>query len=225
MSRACQRGHQHRKFPGRHRVGTMSGNRISGHEKAPEIRDFLMGFGSPSRTRTYDLGINSPALYQLSYRGTEPGAAYSLVRQPCKPILRPGGPERNRTAVEGFADPCLTTRPPDQRAKRFSVVVSLGLARRVPNRAFGSEGATTLSRGALLTGGARAAQPGAGCFARGPRRASPPDAGCGCALASWAGADGQVARRFPHIAGMRERLRSAAHRLAWRRLRGAANRS
>lgn len=26
--------------------------------------------GSPSRTRTYDLAINSRVLYQLSYRGT-----------------------------------------------------------------------------------------------------------------------------------------------------------
>jgi hypothetical protein len=26
--------------------------------------------GSPSRARTYDLRINSPSLYQLSYRGT-----------------------------------------------------------------------------------------------------------------------------------------------------------
>lgn len=40
--------------------------------------------GSPSRTRTYDPGINSPLLYQLSYRGTEPGAAYSPARGRCK---------------------------------------------------------------------------------------------------------------------------------------------
>ncbi len=28
------------------------------------------GFGSPTRARTWDLRINSPSLYQLSYRGT-----------------------------------------------------------------------------------------------------------------------------------------------------------
>ena len=27
--------------------------------------------GSPTRARTWDLRINSPSLYQLSYRGTE----------------------------------------------------------------------------------------------------------------------------------------------------------
>lgn len=27
-------------------------------------------FGSPSRARTYDLRINSPSLYRLSYRGS-----------------------------------------------------------------------------------------------------------------------------------------------------------
>ena len=74
--------------------------------------------GSPSWTRTNDLGINSPALYQLSYRGS--GAArrnssvVQLVKAPGhRAAARHGGPERNRTAVEGFADPCLTTRPPD----------------------------------------------------------------------------------------------------------------
>lgn len=76
--------------------------------------------GSPSWTRTNDLGINSPALYQLSYRGKEPGALIAVPRHLSKPPQRQrhvgdGGPERNRTAVEGFADPCLTTRPPDQR--------------------------------------------------------------------------------------------------------------
>ena len=28
-------------------------------------------FGSPTRARTWDLRINSPSLYQLSYRGFE----------------------------------------------------------------------------------------------------------------------------------------------------------
>ena len=73
--------------------------------------------GSPSWTRTNDLGINSPALYQLSYRGTGAGAPNSSAAPYVKALRlhkkRPGGPERNRTAVEGFADPCLTTRPPD----------------------------------------------------------------------------------------------------------------
>ena len=32
---------------------------------------FLMISGSPTWARTRDLRINSPALYQLSYRGTE----------------------------------------------------------------------------------------------------------------------------------------------------------
>jgi hypothetical protein len=68
--------------------------------KCREHNTLRVASGSPSRTRTYDLGINSPALYQLSYRGTEPGAAYSPARQQCKPFMRGGGPERNRTAVE-----------------------------------------------------------------------------------------------------------------------------
>ena len=34
--------------------------------------DFVSFFGSPTRARTWDLRINSPALYRLSYRGNEP---------------------------------------------------------------------------------------------------------------------------------------------------------
>lgn len=30
----------------------------------------LETFGSPTRARTWDLRINSPSLYRLSYRGT-----------------------------------------------------------------------------------------------------------------------------------------------------------
>ena len=50
--------------------------------------------GSPSWTRTNDLGINSPALYQLSYRGTGAGAPHSsaapyvkALRQNLKRVL------------------------------------------------------------------------------------------------------------------------------------------
>ena len=35
---------------------------------------------SPSRTRTYDLAINSRALYQLSYRGKE-NLSYDVVER------------------------------------------------------------------------------------------------------------------------------------------------
>ena len=34
-------------------------------------RNTPSGIGSPTRARTWDLRINSPSLYQLSYRGTE----------------------------------------------------------------------------------------------------------------------------------------------------------
>ena len=37
--------------------------------------------GSPSRTRTYDLAINSRVLYQLSYRGKSKVGAYSKGRR------------------------------------------------------------------------------------------------------------------------------------------------
>ena len=33
-------------------------------------RNTPSGIGSPTRARTWDLRINSPSLYQLSYRGT-----------------------------------------------------------------------------------------------------------------------------------------------------------
>jgi hypothetical protein len=35
--------------------------------------------GSPGRTRTSDQRINSPSLYQLSYRGTEPFAGRGIL--------------------------------------------------------------------------------------------------------------------------------------------------
>ena len=35
--------------------------------------------GSPGRTRTADQRINSPSLYQLSYRGTEPVAGRGIL--------------------------------------------------------------------------------------------------------------------------------------------------
>jgi hypothetical protein len=34
-----------------------------------KIAETLMDIGSPTRARTWDLRINSPSLYQLSYRG------------------------------------------------------------------------------------------------------------------------------------------------------------
>ena len=37
----------------------------------PNWLGFLVFSGSPTWARTRDLRINSPALYQLSYRGTE----------------------------------------------------------------------------------------------------------------------------------------------------------
>ena len=41
-------------------------------------------FGSPTRARTWDLRINSPSLYQLSYRGM--GQNYEVERK-CKPRI------------------------------------------------------------------------------------------------------------------------------------------
>ena len=43
----------------------------SGHEKGLASRQALEDSGSPTRARTWDLRINSPSLYQLSYQGTE----------------------------------------------------------------------------------------------------------------------------------------------------------
>jgi hypothetical protein len=34
-----------------------------------KIAETLIDIGSPTRARTWDLRINSPSLYQLSYRG------------------------------------------------------------------------------------------------------------------------------------------------------------
>jgi hypothetical protein len=38
--------------------------------ETPEPVQGLVIIGSPTRARTWDLRINSPSLYQLSYRGT-----------------------------------------------------------------------------------------------------------------------------------------------------------
>ena len=40
---------------------------FSNRQRKSQTSDLI---GSPSRTRTYDLAINSRVLYQLSYRGT-----------------------------------------------------------------------------------------------------------------------------------------------------------
>ncbi len=42
---------------------------LSPKQKAPYFRTGLCNFGSSTWARTRDLRINSPALYQLSYRG------------------------------------------------------------------------------------------------------------------------------------------------------------
>ena len=44
-------------------------------------RQLIEILGSPSRTRTYDLAINSRVLYQLSYRGKSKVRAYSKGRR------------------------------------------------------------------------------------------------------------------------------------------------
>ena len=43
------------------------------HTRSP--RPGRLGFGSPTRARTWDLRINSPSLYRLSYRGIGPDGA------------------------------------------------------------------------------------------------------------------------------------------------------
>ena len=56
--------------------------------KKPTPEDWLSArtktkfFGSPTRARTWDLRINSPALYQLSYRGIE----VRMLVSKCSPV-------------------------------------------------------------------------------------------------------------------------------------------
>ena len=49
------------------------------HLSSDAIALAIKAIGSPSRTRTYDLAINSRVLYQLSYRGMS--GAYSKGRR------------------------------------------------------------------------------------------------------------------------------------------------
>ncbi len=92
--------------------------------------------GSPGRTRTSDMVVNSHPLYQLSYRGRNLflaarapassawGPGYSKSPRSMPPVrkdpLNPsadapvaargsGGRSRNRTGVNGFAVRCITT--------------------------------------------------------------------------------------------------------------------
>src|SRR5512146_1590654 len=44
--------------------------RPSKSKRAPRLCPLLALVGSPTRARTWDLRINSPSLYRLSYRGT-----------------------------------------------------------------------------------------------------------------------------------------------------------
>ena len=60
------------------RSASYAGRRVhSGYMIKNGLRLFALNpsilFGSPSRDRTYDLRINSPSLYRLSYRGIGPG--------------------------------------------------------------------------------------------------------------------------------------------------------
>lgn len=42
--------------------------------------------GSPTRARTWDLRINSPSLYQLSYRGTVPSEGGGILEDASRQV-------------------------------------------------------------------------------------------------------------------------------------------
>ena len=69
--------------------------------------------GSPSRTRTYDLAVNSRVLYQLSYRGTlEPPLYHEAALLQDGPFRSGTAPlSRPRHPIETFhAASCLSFR-------------------------------------------------------------------------------------------------------------------
>jgi hypothetical protein len=60
---------------GRQPICRKSVTYVSGIKRYPCDRNAPYEIGSPTRARTWDLRINSPSLYQLSYRGIETGNA------------------------------------------------------------------------------------------------------------------------------------------------------
>ena len=54
------------------------------------MRGFFEFFGSPTWTRTRDLRINSPSLYQLSYQGTAEKKIMTGISITVKTFLHPG---------------------------------------------------------------------------------------------------------------------------------------
>jgi predicted component of type VI protein secretion system len=51
-------------------LNNVAGDAADKPKRQLELVNELLGFGSSTWARTRDLRINSPALYQLSYRGT-----------------------------------------------------------------------------------------------------------------------------------------------------------
>ena len=86
-------------------------------------------FGSPTRTRTSNLPVNSRALYRLSYRGTVRApvcgvdASSATARVRVTPVGGAGCGARIRTWARGFKVPGATATPPrNGRAFRFADV-------------------------------------------------------------------------------------------------------
>ena len=97
--------------------------------------------GSGGWIRTNDQRINSPLRYRCATPDQPRGGAYS--RPVATDESPPGGVNaaqgkvrgRNRTAVAGFADLCLTTRPPDRRGRTYRCASIGPAAQQVKRRA------------------------------------------------------------------------------------------
>ena len=78
--------------------------------KENKILKININFGSPGRARTSDRSVNSRLLYHWATE--EHNLAVNKKKK--KKQVKFGGSERNRTAVQGFAGPYITTLPPSQ---------------------------------------------------------------------------------------------------------------
>ena len=64
----------------------LAGNNRETTDKLTDEDDGVSEIGSPGRTRTSDQRINSPSLYQLSYRGTEPVAGRGILEDASRQV-------------------------------------------------------------------------------------------------------------------------------------------
>src|SRR5439155_3761398 len=69
---------------------------VSGINRYPCVRNGPVVIGSPTRARTWDLRINSPSLYQLSYRGTTCNYSGAVILGQTNECLRRFVPLRSR---------------------------------------------------------------------------------------------------------------------------------